>query len=90
MNRIGVRVLISVLAFLFWNYAGARVPAQRIGLVLYLIPVVCVAAGAAFLGETLTREILFGGALTVFGVWVAARVGSTPNGIDRKAIEPAG
>ena len=44
-------------------------PAERMGLVLYLIPVVCVLAGAGFLGEPLTRQIIFGGALTVFGVW---------------------
>jgi drug/metabolite transporter (DMT)-like permease len=29
-------------------------------------------AGVAFLGESLTGRILAGGALTVFGVWVAA------------------
>jgi drug/metabolite transporter (DMT)-like permease len=67
----------SLLGFLLWNYAGARVPAERMGLVLYLIPVVCVLAGAGFLGEPLTAQIIAGGALTVFGVWVASRV---PNG----------
>jgi drug/metabolite transporter (DMT)-like permease len=44
------------------------------GLMLYLIPVVCVLAGAGFLGEPLTGQIIAGGALTVFGVWVASRV----------------
>jgi drug/metabolite transporter (DMT)-like permease len=64
----------SLLGFLLWNYAGAHVPAERIGLVLYLIPVVCVLAGTGFLGEALTTPIIAGGALTVFGVWVASRV----------------
>ena len=64
----------SLLGFLLWNYAGARVPAERMGLVLYLIPVVCVLAGTCFLGEPLTGQIMVGGALTVFGVWVASRV----------------
>jgi len=62
----------SMLGFLLWNYAGARVPAERMGLVLYLIPVVCMLAGTGFLGEALTAPIICGGALTVFGVWVAS------------------
>ena len=48
------------------------------GLALYLIPIVCVLAGVGFLGESLTGRIIAGGALTVFGVWVAAgRAGET-------------
>jgi drug/metabolite transporter (DMT)-like permease len=68
----GMGLASSLLGFLLWNYAAARIPAERMGLVLYLIPIVCVLAGVAFLGESLTGRILAGGALTVFGVWVAA------------------
>jgi drug/metabolite transporter (DMT)-like permease len=63
----------STVGFLLWNYAGALLPAERLGLFLYLIPVVCVAAGAQLLNESLTLPILIGGALTVFGVWIASR-----------------
>ena len=66
-------VASSTVGFLLWNYAGALLPAERLGLFLYLIPVVCVAAGAVFLNESLTLPILVGGALTVFGVWIASR-----------------
>jgi drug/metabolite transporter (DMT)-like permease len=68
----GMGLASSLLGFLLWNYAAARVPAERMGLVLYLIPIVCVFAGVGFLGESLTGRIIAGGALTVFGVWVAA------------------
>jgi drug/metabolite transporter (DMT)-like permease len=68
----GMGLASSLLGFLLWNYAAARVPAERMGLVLYLIPIVCVLAGIGFLGESLTGRIIAGGALTVFGVWVAA------------------
>jgi drug/metabolite transporter (DMT)-like permease len=70
----GMGLASSLLGFVLWSYAGARVPAERMGLVLYLIPIVCVLAGAGFLGEPLTGQIVAGGALTVFGVWVASRV----------------
>jgi len=70
----GMGLASSLLGFLLWNYAGARVPAERMGLVLYLIPIVCVMAGAGFLSEPLTLQILGGGGLTVFGVWVASRL----------------
>jgi drug/metabolite transporter (DMT)-like permease len=66
-------VASSTVGFLLWNYAGALLPAERLGLFLYLIPVVCVAAGALFLNESVTLPILIGGALTVFGVWIASR-----------------
>jgi drug/metabolite transporter (DMT)-like permease len=71
---IAMGLASSLLGFLLWNYAGARVPAERMGLLLYLIPVVCVLAGTCFLGEPLTGQIVAGGALTVFGVWLASRV----------------
>jgi drug/metabolite transporter (DMT)-like permease len=65
----------SLLGFLLWNYAGALVPAERLGLFLYMIPAVSIIGGARFLDESLTVQILLGGALTVFGVWVASRPG---------------
>jgi drug/metabolite transporter (DMT)-like permease len=65
----------SLLGFLLWNYAGALVPAERLGLFLYLIPAVSIIGGARFLDESLTVQILLGGGLTVFGVWVASRPG---------------
>lgn len=66
----------SLLGFLLWNYATASVPAERLGLVLYLIPVVCVFAGAWLLNERLSFSVIAGGALTIFGVWTASRVGA--------------
>lgn len=65
----------STFGFLFWNYAGSHVPAARLGLFLYLIPVGSVSAGALLLGEPLTASLLTGGALTMLGVWVATRGG---------------
>jgi drug/metabolite transporter (DMT)-like permease len=65
----------SLLGYLLWNYAGAVVPAERLGLFVYLIPIVSVCAGVQFLEESLTLQILTGGALTVLGVWMASRAG---------------
>jgi drug/metabolite transporter (DMT)-like permease len=87
---VGMGLASSMLGFLLWNYAGARVPAERMGLVLYLIPVVCVLAGIGFLGEALTASIMCGGALTVFGVWVASRSPDIAAGEVKCASESAG
>lgn len=73
MLLAGMGLSSSLLGFLLWNYAGAWVPTERLGLVLYLIPVVCVFAGAEFLGERLTFLVVAGGALTILGVWTASR-----------------
>jgi drug/metabolite transporter (DMT)-like permease len=53
------------------------------GLMLYLIPIVCVLAGAGFLGEPLTGYVVGGGVLTVFGVWMASRA---PAALPRRPI----
>ena len=86
----GMGLASSLLGFLLWNYAGARVSAERMGLVLYLIPVVCVLAGTGFLGEVMTLPILCGGALTVFGVWVASRPAGIVPGKVKCVSESAG
>jgi drug/metabolite transporter (DMT)-like permease len=69
----GMGLASSTLGFLLWNHASARLPAEHLGLFLYLIPIVCLAGGSALLGEALTVTILAGGALTIGGVWVASR-----------------
>jgi drug/metabolite transporter (DMT)-like permease len=71
----GMGVSSSLIGFLLWNYAGVVVPAERLGLFVYLIPAVSVGAGVAFLRESLTLPVLVGGALTVLGVWLASRSG---------------
>lgn len=63
----------SLLGFLLWNYAGVVVPTERLGLFLYLIPVVSVVVGTQFLKEALSAQILLGGVLIVVGVWIASR-----------------
>lgn len=69
----GMGLTSSLLGFLLWNYAGTWVPSERLGLFLYLLPVVSVLAGVQFLGEALTASILLGGVLTIAGVYVASR-----------------
>ena len=63
----------SLIGFLLWNHACAALPPERVGLFVYLIPIVCLGAGAEFLGESLTFTVLMGGALTIAGVWIASR-----------------
>ncbi len=66
----------SLLGFLLWNHAATVVPAERLGLFLYLLPVVSVCAGVQFLSESLTAEVLLGGAFIICGVWIASRSAS--------------
>ena len=66
-------VASSAVGFVLWNYAGAKLPGERLGPFLYLIPVVSVTAGMQLLGERLTVTIIAGGILTVLGVWIASR-----------------
>jgi drug/metabolite transporter (DMT)-like permease len=63
----------SMIAFLMWNFASASLAAERVGLFLYLIPIVCLLGGTLILDERVTRSIVSGGALTIVGVWIASR-----------------
>jgi drug/metabolite transporter (DMT)-like permease len=76
----------SLIGFLFWSRACAALPPERVGLFVYLIPIVCLGTGAAFLDESLTLGILAGGALTIAGVWIASRA-PIPSGLGRSARE---
>jgi drug/metabolite transporter (DMT)-like permease len=69
----GMGIASSLIGFLLWNFAATRVLPERLGLFLYLIPVVSIGAGAQFLSEALTVQMLLGGALVVVGVWIASR-----------------
>ena len=58
----------SFIAMIGWTYATARLPASTIGGALYVIPVIAVIAGSAFLGEAVTVSTMLGGLLIVGGV----------------------
>jgi drug/metabolite transporter (DMT)-like permease len=61
----------SFIALIGWTYATARLPASTIGASLYVIPVIAVVAGSAFLGEAVTLSTILGGVLILGGVAVA-------------------
>lgn len=69
----GMGVVSSLIGFLLWNRACATVAPERLGLFLYLIPIVCLIAGTRLLGESLTLTTLMGGVLTIAGIWTASR-----------------
>jgi drug/metabolite transporter (DMT)-like permease len=79
-------IVSSLIGFLLWSRACAALPAEQVGLFVYLIPLVCLGTGAAFLDESLTLAILAGGALTIVGVWIASRGpgASVPSGPARE------
>ncbi|MDB5394886.1 MAG: family transporter [Rhodospirillales bacterium] len=58
----------SLLGFLLWNYGAARISAQLIGPLLYLIPVFGIIGGVTILGEPLTWQMAMGGAVILGGV----------------------
>lgn len=60
----------TVLAFLWWNLAIQRVGAGRTAVFTNLVPVLGVLLAWWALGERLTAAQLFGGLLTLSGVWV--------------------
>lgn len=66
----------TVLAFFWWNLAIQRVGAGRTAVFTNLVPVFGVLLAWWVLGERLTPLQLFGGLLTVGGVWVCQGPGA--------------
>lgn len=63
----------SAVTFLVYYWLLGHLPASRLALIAYAVPVVAVVVGALALGETLTAQVLAGGALVVAGVALASR-----------------
>lgn len=65
----------TAVTFLLYFWLLAELPATRLSLITYGVPVVAVAVGTVFLGETFTPRMAAGAVLVLVGVWVALRLG---------------
>lgn len=63
-------VVCSVLAYLAYNYALARIEASRAAVWIYLEPPVAVALGALLLGEPVTLPMVAGGLVIVASLYL--------------------
>jgi drug/metabolite transporter (DMT)-like permease len=75
MALLFLGVFCSGVAYVFWYDALERIPASRVGALLYLEPLVTVAVAAWLLGETIRLGTMIGGAIILFGVWLVNRRG---------------
>jgi drug/metabolite transporter (DMT)-like permease len=66
-------VLGSAVTFTVYYWMLAHVPATRVALIAYTIPVVAVAVGAAAFAEPVRPRVLAGGALVLLGVAIVNR-----------------
>ena len=69
-------VVPTAIGFATWALALRRTSAGRMGSITYLIGVVAILLGWAFLGETPPRLAAAGGALSLAGVYLARRRGA--------------
>jgi drug/metabolite transporter (DMT)-like permease len=65
---LALNIFPSVLAYLFWNQALARIPANQVAIFQYLIPVYTTLISVIFLGERLRPFHLLGGGMIFIGV----------------------
>jgi len=61
-------IFCSALGYFFWYDALSYLPASRVGIFLYLSPLVGVSVAALFLGENVTFSVVLGGIMILFGV----------------------
>jgi drug/metabolite transporter (DMT)-like permease len=63
-------VFCSGIAYIFWYDALQEIPASRLGVLLYIEPLIAVVVAAIILGEAITLPALIGGAVILLGVWM--------------------
>lgn len=63
----------SVISYLVYAFALTELTASRVAAFAYLQPVIATLLGIWLLAETLTARIVIGGALILFGVYLAER-----------------
>ena len=66
-------IFATAFAFSAWQTGVSRIGANRVLVYQYLISLTGVASGIVFFGEVLGFEKLLGGAVTLFGVYLARR-----------------
>jgi len=68
-----VGVFPSVLGYIFWNNAVARVGPNKAGMFMHLMPVFASLLAIAFLGEQLHLFHVAGMAMILGGIWLTSR-----------------
>jgi drug/metabolite transporter (DMT)-like permease len=69
-------IACSGLGYLFWYGALEKVPASAVSALLYLEPLVTLAAGVALLGEAVHLTTVGGGLMVLAGVFLVERAGA--------------
>jgi drug/metabolite transporter (DMT)-like permease len=69
-------IACSGLGYLFWYGALEKVPASAVSALLYLEPLVTLAAGVVLLGEQIHLTTMAGGLLVLAGVFLVERAGA--------------
>jgi drug/metabolite transporter (DMT)-like permease len=77
-SKGGIAVLIlgifgSGLAYIAWYDALQNLPANQVGVFLYIEPLVTMLLALIILGESVTWASLLGGAVIITGVWMVNR-----------------
>jgi drug/metabolite transporter (DMT)-like permease len=63
----------SAVTFTVYYWMLAHVPATRVALIAYTIPIVAVAVGALLFDEPIRARVVMGGALVLVGVAIVTR-----------------
>ncbi len=78
LNMVYLGVFPTAVAFTTWAFALARMPAGRLGVTTYLVPVLVVALSWLLLDEVPRPLALLGGALCLAGVALSRRATTSP------------
>lgn len=66
--------VITILAYTGWTYVLSKLPVGKASLYLYSIPLISTFLGWWILGEVVTMDLIFAGALIIFGVLIGTGV----------------
>ncbi len=66
-------IFCSGITFLLWNYGLSRMDSTKASAFIYLIPIVAMLVGWAFMEEKITFYMVMGFALTILGIYISGK-----------------
>ncbi len=88
LGILALNIFPSTLAYLFWNQALAKIPANQVAIFQYLIPVYTTLISVIFHGEKLRGFHLLGGGLIFVGVMLVTNSRSVRHWLCRRSQIP--
>ena len=81
LSLLGLALPGTALAYWLWQVTLQKLDVSKAAAFSFLVPIIGISVGALFFSEPLTFNVIGGGAIAAFGVYLASRPKTKPSSI---------